>query len=78
MDGMNRAVHTIGIFFVLFILTCMGVGILVWLSPIGEDSLTPAQRTLLDIGDWMVKASAGAILGFAGGAGLVKLNGTNS
>lgn len=51
---------------------------MVWLSPIGEDSLTPAQRTLLDIGDWMVKASAGAILGFAGGAGLVKLNGTNS
>ena len=76
MDGMNnRAIYTIGIFAVLFLLTCLGIGILVWLSPISEDNLTPAQRSLLDIGDWMVKATVGAILGFTGGAGLVKLGG---
>ena len=43
---------------------------LVWLSPAPADRLTPAQDNLIEIADWMVKASVGAILGFAGAARL--------
>ena len=42
-------------------------GMLVWLSPVDAQSLTPAQNTLISTADWMIKACAGAILGFAGG-----------
>ena len=36
------------------------------LTVVPSDSYTPAQERLLDIADWMVKASVGALLGFAG------------
>ena len=48
-------------------LAVLGVSILVWLAPVPADAYTPAQDRLLDIADWMVKASIGALLGFAGG-----------
>lgn len=51
----------------LFALAVLGVSILVWLSPVPSEAYTPAQERLLDIADWMVKASVGALLGFAGG-----------
>ncbi len=38
-----------------------------WHAPIPADELTPAQTNLISIGDWMVKASVGAILGTIGG-----------
>ncbi|MDE2921118.1 MAG: hypothetical protein OXR64_14880 [Chloroflexota bacterium] len=37
-----------------------------WLADVPADVFTPAQRNLLTVADWMVKASIGAILGFAG------------
>ena len=51
-------------------LTVLGIGTLAWLSDVPTDQLTLAQTRLIDIADWLVKASVGAILGFAGGAGL--------
>lgn len=42
-------------------------GVLVWLAPVSEKDLTPAQDTLITTADWMIKACAGAIVGFAGG-----------
>ena len=45
-------------------------GVLVWLAPVSEVELTPAQDTLIITADWMIKACAGAIVGFAGGVRL--------
>ena len=53
----------------------VGIGILVWLAPVPDSEMTPAQASLLNIGDWIVKASIGAMLGF-GGARLVSRNGS--
>ena len=52
---------------ILLGVTGLGVSILVWLAPVPADAYTPAQDSLLTIADWMVKASVGALLGFAGG-----------
>ncbi len=51
-------------------LTIMGVGILAALSPVPADQLTPAQDNLIEIADWMIKVSIGAILGVTGATGL--------
>ena len=45
----------------------MSGGVLVWLSPVSAEDLTPAQDTLIETADWMIKACAGGIVGFAGG-----------
>ena len=44
----------------------IGVGILAFLAPVPADGMTPAQESLLVIGDGMVKVSVGAILGLGG------------
>ena len=49
----------------LFSLMAVGLSILIWLSPIPASEMTPGQQNLLNIGDWVVKASVGALLGFA-------------
>ena len=48
---------------------------MIWVAPVPEAMLTPAQSRLISIADWLVKASVGAILGFAGGIGLASRNG---
>ena len=63
---------TLGYILLLMGVVVLGVGILVWL--VTEAEMTPAQESLLNIGDWIVKASVGAMLGF-GGARLVSRNG---
>ena len=55
----------------LFALIGMGGGVMVWLSIAVTGDLTSTQETLLSTADWLVKASAGALLGFAGGSGLI-------
>ena len=55
------------IFGALFALIFMSAGALVWLSPVAADSLTPAQDTLIETADWMIKSCAGVIVGLAGG-----------
>ena len=59
----------------LFTIFSTGVDLLVWLAPVPEVRLTPAQESLIAISDWPVKASAGAFAGFAGGVGLAGRNG---
>ena len=51
---------------VLVGLIVLGVGVLVWMAPVPAEDITPARDILLNIADWMIKASVGAILGFAG------------
>ena len=51
----------------LFALIFLSGGALVWLSPVASESLTPAQDTLIDTADWMIKSCAGVIVGLAGG-----------
>ena len=62
----RRVVSTPWMLITLSGMSAVGLSILVWLAPIPSDSLTPAQQSLLNIADWMVKASIGAILGFVG------------
>jgi hypothetical protein len=56
----------------LFALVLMSGGILVWVASVSDEQLTPAQGTLVQVADWTVKTAVGAIVGFAGGAGLAR------
>ena len=71
----NRGIPTFWILFGLFTIFFTGVGLLVWLSPVPASQLTPAQENLITISDGLIKASAGAFVGFAGGVGLATRNG---
>lgn len=53
---------------VLFAFTIAGIAILLWLGRIPDDELTKAYSTLIEIADWLVKVSVGAILGLRGSA----------
>jgi hypothetical protein len=60
----RREVPASWVFIGLFALVV--IGIMAWLADVPSDNFNPAQRSLLTVADWMVKASIGAILGFAG------------
>ena len=62
-DGYSDHCHVL---IVLVGLILLGGGVLVWMAPVPAEDMTPAREILLNIADWMIKASAGAILGFAG------------
>ena len=62
----RRDVPASWVFIGLFGLVIIGIGIMAWLADVPSDDFTPAQSSLLTVADWMVKASSGAILGFAG------------
>ena len=58
---------TASVLIVLVGLIILGGGALVWMTPVPAEDMTPAREILLNIiADWMIKASVGAILGFAG------------
>ena len=63
---MRGGINPSGMLIVLFALIALGVSILVLLSNVPADQLTPAHETLLTIGDGMIKLSIGAILGLGG------------
>ena len=63
---MTGTLATAGVLIVLFGLVILGGGVLVWMAPVPAEDMTPAREILLNIADWMIKASVGAILGFAG------------
>ena len=63
---MTGALATAGVLIVLFGLVVLGGGVLVWMAPVPAEDMTPAREILLNVADWMIKASVGAILGFAG------------
>ena len=50
----------------LLAVAVVGLGLLIWMSPVQVGDITPAQDRLMDIADWMVKAAIGAILGYSG------------
>ena len=51
---------------IMVALIVLGFIVLIWMSPIPADRLTPAQTNLIDLADTMVKGALGAIFGFAG------------
>ncbi len=61
-----------------FTLFVAGIGIAMWLSPIPDRELTTAQSNLLDIADWIIKASVGAILGLGSTARIRARNGNGA
>ena len=63
---MNGARTTVGVVGLLLALILVGGGVLVWMAPVPAEDTTPARDILLNIADWMIKASVGALLGFAG------------
>lgn len=66
---------TASVLIVLFGLIILGGGVLVWMAPVPAEAMTSARELLLNIADWMIKASAGAILGFAGSRLAVRRSG---
>ena len=54
------------ILIMLLAVAVIGLGILIWMSPVQAGDITPAQDKLMNIADWMVKAAIGAILGYSG------------
>ena len=63
---MNGTRTTVGVVGLLLALILVGGGVLVWLAPVPVEEMTPARELLLNIADWMIKASVGALLGYAG------------
>ena len=64
---MSSILFPVAVISALIALIIVSGGVLVWLTPVTEELLTPAQNTLIITADWMIKACAGAIVGFAGG-----------
>ena len=52
-------------FAMLLFLAVTGMSILIWLAPIPDAEVTAGQQGLREIGDWIVKSSVGAIMGFS-------------
>ena len=52
------------------VLLILGVGIWNWLSPIPDGELTTAQSDMLATADWLIKVSAGVLLGIGSNAGI--------
>ena len=71
---MSYGIHPLSLLMALFGLVVIGVGILAFLAPVPADGMTPAQESLLVIGDGMVKVCMGGILGL-GGSWLVSVGG---
>ena len=61
----------------LFALFAMGVGTLIWLSPIPAEQMTPAQNDLRELADTVVKGGLGALAGFFGSRPYRPGNGAN-
>ena len=67
---MSRAITSIAVLVILLALIIVSGGVLVWLSIVADGELNRPQEVLLSTADWMIKACAGAVVGFAGGMGL--------
>ena len=68
MNHNNEAMPLCGILCLLFTIAIVSLVILIryMARPITANEMLPAQDRLLTVGDWMLKASVSAILGFAG------------
>ncbi len=72
---MNTTAITVAVLAILLALVVLAGCALAWMALISEDPLTPAQDRLVQVADWTIKTAVGAIVGFAGGAGLARRNG---
>ena len=68
---MTNSAFSIMVMLALFIMMAMGLGVLIWLSPIPASELTGGQQHLMSVVDGMVKIALGAILGFMGAIAFV-------
>ena len=77
---MSGVILTGGILIGFFALILASGGVLIWLTLVTGETLTPAQSTLLNAADWVIKLCLGAIAGYISGAGLLlrKPNGAKS
>ena len=75
---MNGTRTTVGVVGLLLALILVGGGVLVWMAPVPAEDMTPARDILINIADWMIKASVGAILEFAGSRLAVRRSGTET
>ena len=73
----DRVIITALVFLALLALIVMAGSALVWMAGVSGEQPTPAQDTLITLADWTIKAAVGALLGFAGGAGLSRWNGAH-
>ena len=71
---MNSTAISLAVLAILLALVLLGASILIWVASVSGDHLTLAQDTLVQVADWTIKTAVGAIVGFAGGAGLAKRN----
>ena len=72
---MNSTAISLAVLAILLALVLLGASILIWVASVSGDPLTPAQDTLVQVADWTIKTAVGAIVGFAGDAGLARWNG---
>ena len=72
---MRQYALPIVIVMVLFGLVVLGSVGMAWQAWVSGPEPTLAQLKLVELADWMVKGAVGALLGFAGGAGVARLNG---
>ena len=77
MRNSSGEIPTIWILLILAAIAAGGISIQFWMVDVSADDMTPAYENLLTTGDWMVKSSIGAILGFTG-ARLAGRNGRRS
>ena len=75
---MNNTVITLGVLIIFLALIVMSGSALAWMAAVSGSEPTPAQDTLITLADWTVKAAVGALLGFAGGAGLARRSGSGA
>ena len=68
---MSGAIITGGILIGFFALILASGGVMIWLTLVTGETLTPAQSTLLNATDWVIKLCLGAIAGYISGAGLL-------
>ena len=63
---MREDLRTVGWVGLVVAIIAVGVAILLHLQHVEEPVLTPAQKSLLQIGDFMAKGGAGVLIGYYG------------
>ena len=77
-SAVNSTAVSFAVLGMLFALVLLSGSVLIWVASDSGAQLTPAESTLVQVADWTVKTAVGAIVGFAGGAGLARRNGAAS
>ena len=63
---MRDDLRTVGWVGLIVAVIVVGIAILLHLESVKEGDLTPAQASLLQIGDFMAKGGAGVLIGYYG------------